>query len=204
MHLAMRLLGLFFFLIALIALILYRHPQLVFKHYRAIQEDSARFEIEGELTKMKVIRVVDGDTVWLCCFNGEQKSSRLIGIDTPETVKPGEKPERWGKEASNFTKKQLNVGRNVWVELDLETHDRYGRPLVYIYIPRRNGAWYKGTKHYTQVNRHLVQVGLAEVKTFPPNVRYSRIFRDAQQEARESEIGIWKRLRWWQRLMPLE
>lgn len=200
----MRLLGLFFFLIALIALLLYRHPELIFKHYRNVNEASSLFEIEGELTKMKVVRVVDGDTVWLCCFNGQEQSSRLIGIDTPETVKPGEKPERWGKEASNFTKRQLTIGRKVWIELDVETHDRYGRPLVYVYLPKRNGAWYKDNKSYTQLNRHLVQVGLAEVKTFPPNVRYSRIFRDAQQEARENELGIWKRLRWWQRLMPVD
>jgi endonuclease YncB( thermonuclease family) len=43
-------------------------------------------------------RVVDGDTIILS--NGEKV--RLIGVDTPETVRPNTPVEYYGKEASTF------------------------------------------------------------------------------------------------------
>src|SRR6267143_656272 len=61
----------------------------------------------------RVRRVVDGDTILL--ENGAR--IRLIGVDAPETVKPHHPVERWGPEASNFTKKFL-AGGTVRLELD--------------------------------------------------------------------------------------
>ncbi|TCS74314.1 nuclease-like protein [Effusibacillus lacus] len=48
---------------------------------------------------------------------------RLIGVNTPETVKPGVKPMPYGKEASNFTKSQLQ-GKKVFVEVDVQPKDK--------------------------------------------------------------------------------
>src|SRR5215471_7815923 len=50
-----------------------------------------------------VVRVVDGDTVILRLGGADQRV-RLIGIDTPETVKPGTPVQCWGPEASAHTK----------------------------------------------------------------------------------------------------
>ena len=40
--------------------------------------------------------------------NGEQIKVRLIGVDTPETVKPNTPVQPYGKEASNYSKQHLN------------------------------------------------------------------------------------------------
>jgi micrococcal nuclease len=50
---------------------------------------------------VKVKRVIDGDTIML--ESGERV--RLIGVDTPETVHPKKPVEKFGKEASAFTKR---------------------------------------------------------------------------------------------------
>ena len=75
----------------------------------------------------RVTRVVDGDTVELSGLG----SSRLIGVDTPE-VHGG--VECYGREASAFTKKTLAGSPSVRYELGVERRDRYGRPLVYVWL----------------------------------------------------------------------
>ena len=51
----------------------------------------------------KVARAVDGDTLVL---DGKERV-RLIGVDTPETVHPTKPVEFFGKEASRFTKREI-------------------------------------------------------------------------------------------------
>jgi micrococcal nuclease len=60
-----------------------------------------------------VERVVDGDTLLLA--SGER--ARLIGVDTPETKHPKKPVERFGKEASEFTRHMVE-GKRVRLELD--------------------------------------------------------------------------------------
>jgi endonuclease YncB( thermonuclease family) len=60
-----------------------------------------------------VERVVDGDTLLL--QSGERV--RLIGVDTPETKHPKKPVERFGKEASEFTR-QMVEGKRVRLEFD--------------------------------------------------------------------------------------
>ncbi|NQT11874.1 MAG: thermonuclease family protein, partial [Planctomycetes bacterium] len=49
----------------------------------------------------RVERVVDGDTLLLA----NRARVRLQGVDTPETVKPNHPVERFGPEASEFTRR---------------------------------------------------------------------------------------------------
>ena len=63
-----------------------------------------------------VERVVDGDTLLLA--SGERV--RLIGVDTPETKHPKKPVERFGKEASDFTR-QMVEGKRVRLEFDQAT-----------------------------------------------------------------------------------
>ena len=58
------------------------------------------------LTAYPVSRVIDGDTVELL-IDGSLVKVRLIGVDTPETVHPSKPVERYGKEASAFTRNLL-------------------------------------------------------------------------------------------------
>src|ERR687892_483653 len=60
-----------------------------------------------------VERVVDGDTLLLP--SGERV--RLIGLDTPETKHPKKPVERFGKEASAFTRRMAE-GKRIRLEFD--------------------------------------------------------------------------------------
>ena len=124
-----------------------------------------------------VVRVIDGDTVEVR-FRGGLERVRLIGVDTPETVAPGEPVECFGREATAFTRRWLE-GRRVRLELDVELRDRYGRLLAYVWA---------GGELFNEV---LVREGYAQVATFPPNVRYVDRFLAAQREARREGRGLW-------------
>lgn len=127
-----------------------------------------------------VKRVVDGDTFRIDIGGGRDDTVRLIGVDTPETVKPGSPVEPYGKEASDFTKKLL-TGKTVCLEKDVEERDRYGRLLAYVYLEEDG----------TFVNELLLAEGYAQVLTVPPNVRFSDRFVEVQREARSAGRGLW-------------
>src|SRR3954465_7257915 len=48
----------------------------------------------------RVLRVIDGDTIAVSVGGGREQSVRLLGIDTPETHRPGTPIECGGPEAS--------------------------------------------------------------------------------------------------------
>ncbi|MED1794030.1 thermonuclease family protein [Brevibacillus nitrificans] len=128
----------------------------------------------GEM-EATVQRVVDGDTVELS--TGEKV--RLIGVDTPETVKPNTPVQPYGKEASEFSK-QLLTGQKVKLKFDVEPYDKYKRLLAYMYL--QDGTF---------VNEKLVRDGYARIMTIPPNVAYADLFLEAEREARENNKGLW-------------
>src|SRR3954452_8889733 len=76
----------------------------------------------------RVQRVVDGDTVVLA--GGERV--RYIGVDTPESVKPGTPVQCYAK-AAGAANERLVAGRRVRLRFDAERRDRYGRLLAYVY-----------------------------------------------------------------------
>jgi micrococcal nuclease len=124
-----------------------------------------------------VVRVVDGDTIEVR-FRGRTLDVRLIGVDTPETVAPGEPVECYGPAASRFTEQSLE-GERVRLEFDVERTDRFGRTLAYVWL---------GDELF---NETLVARGFAQVSTFPPNVKYVDQFVDAERDARRAERGLW-------------
>jgi len=83
-------------------------------------------------TNATVTRVIDGDTVEVR-YKGSIIDVRLIGIDTPETVAPGEPVECYGPAASRFTEQHLDRKR-VLLEFDVERTDQYGRTLAYVWL----------------------------------------------------------------------
>ncbi len=60
----------------------------------------------SEKVRVKILRVIDGDTIVVELYGKEEKI-RLIGVDTPETVDPRKNVQYFGIEASNYTKKML-------------------------------------------------------------------------------------------------
>jgi micrococcal nuclease len=124
-----------------------------------------------------VARVVDGDTVEIV-LDGERKDLRLIGVDTPETVKPGAPVGCFGPQASAFTHRQLE-DRRVAVVFGAERRDRYGRLLGYVRI---DGRFF---------NAELVRRGLARSLTIPPNDRFAGLFRRLELGAARAGRGLW-------------
>jgi micrococcal nuclease len=129
----------------------------------------------GGTSKGVVTRVVDGDTIKV-----GNETVRLIGIDTPETKKPGTPVQCFGKAATALTER-LVEGRKVKLVRDVEERDRYGRLLAYVY--RRSDGLF--------VNAELVRRGYASAATFPPNVRHADRFARLAREAREAGRGLW-------------
>lgn len=127
----------------------------------------------------KVVRIVDGDTI-IVNMGSKNERVRLIGVNTPESVKPNASVQKYGKEASNFTKKLLEKKR-VRLEFDIQERDKYYRLLAYVYLP--DGK---------MVNKILLQEGYAQVMTVPPNVKYQKEFIKLQRKAREEKKGLWK------------
>lgn len=138
--------------------------------------------IEGE--QAQVVKVVDGDTIEVI-LGGVQKTVRLIGIDTPETVDSRRPVGCFGKEASNETKNLLS-DKVVVLQKDVSETDKYGRLLRYIFLPLENGQT-------LFLDDYLVREGFAKVLTYPPDVKYNERLRQAENEAKSSKKGLWGR-----------
>lgn len=137
-----------------------------------------------------VVRVVDGDTIEVeitgradgpgagTALVGSVEKVRLLGIDTPESVRPGTPIECFGRESSAAAKALLE-GLEVWLVKDVEERDQYDRLLRYVYIGDE------------MANARLVVNGYAQVYTYPPNIRHADLFVALQREARENDRGLW-------------
>src|SRR3954454_954405 len=127
-----------------------------------------------------VTRVVDGDTIHVS-LGGQDETVRYIGIDTPESVKPGTPVQCFAKAAS-AANERLVEGRRVRLSYDAERRDRYGRLLAYVYRADDDAF----------VNARLVQDGYARTLTIPPNVHFADRFAALARAARERERGLWR------------
>ena len=87
--------------------------------------------------KARVIRVIDGDTLKVRLATARVVTVRLIGIDSPETRKPGTPVECGGPQATARMKRlalRSGVGRTVVLTSDptQDRTDRFGRLLAYV------------------------------------------------------------------------
>ena len=133
-----------------------------------------------------VSQEVDGDTIKVVS-RGFETPVRLIGIDTPETHRPGTVVQCFGPAASARTARLLPVGQRVRLETDptQATRDRYGRLLAYVYRPGHSGP-------RASVNFALVATGYAKVYVYGGvPFRYAKAFLVAQAKARRAKKGLW-------------
>jgi micrococcal nuclease len=124
-----------------------------------------------------VIRAVDGDTIEVR-VGGEVEDVRYIGVDTPETVKPGTPVQCFGPQASAFDH-HLVERRRVRLVFGVERRDVYGRLLAYVYLGHRF------------VNAELVRRGLARTLTIAPNDRHAGLFGRLERRAALAGRGLW-------------
>jgi len=124
---------------------------------------------KGQIDRRGVVsHVIDGDTIEP--EGGERV--RYLGIDAPEKGRP------FFSEATEANEK-LVAGQEVGLELDVQTKDKYGRTLAYVWVGER------------MANFELVYQGFANVYTFPPNVRYEKQFLAAERTVRKAKRGLW-------------
>jgi micrococcal nuclease len=131
----------------------------------------------GEEIDARMLRVVDGDTIEVR-VSGATENVRLIGIDTPETVKPGSPVECFGPEASAAAERLLETS-SVRLRFDRELRDHYGRLLAYVYADGR------------LVNEELVAGGYARTLEIEPNTARAGLLKRRQAEASRAGRGLW-------------
>ncbi|MBX9792077.1 MAG: thermonuclease family protein [Pirellulales bacterium] len=123
----------------------------------------------------EVARVVDGDTLLLA----NHARVRLIGVDTPETVRPNHPVEPWGPEASRFTREFLGSG-SVRLTFDHERKDKFERFLAYVWVGDR------------LLNEELLRAGFARAELgFHYSGAMKKRFREAERSAQRERLGLW-------------
>lgn len=125
----------------------------------------------------RVVRAIDGDTIEVA-IDGRTDDVRYIGVDTPETVKPGEPVQCYGPQASAFNHRLVD-GETVRLVFDSELRDVYGRLLAYVYA---DGMF---------VNAELIRGGYARTLEIPPNTAEADRLAKLEQEAGEAGVGLW-------------
>jgi micrococcal nuclease len=135
---------------------------------------------------VRVTHVVDGDTVDVELPDGSDETVRYIGIDTPETVKPGT-PVQCGGPRAHEVNERLVGGRTVTLRFDAERRDVYDRLLAYVYLPGGPGG------RPLFVNAELARLGLARTLTIPPNDSFAPLFARLAGRAAVRGRGLWGR-----------
>lgn len=130
----------------------------------------------------KVLHDVDGDTLFVRLADGRERYVRLIGIDTPEEVKP-DYPVECGSRRAAASMRRLVTGHLVRLVPDRTQArvDRYGRLLDYVFVG------------HVDLDLEQVRLGWAEVYVFHRPFAKLTAFRAAQNEASESSRGVWGR-----------
>ncbi len=132
------------------------------------------------LDKLKLYYVIDGDTL---VFNVSRDGRvRLLGIDTPESIK---KSQMWGLLAKDYTKYLLSIAGDILIEYDsnLDMTDDYGRHLGWVWILLNN--------EYRLLNYILVQSGFADNKYLDVKSKYYDLMLKAENEAKEYNRVMW-------------
>ncbi len=155
-------------------------------------DEGETFTYHGTITK-----VVDGDTLKVK-VKGRVKTVRAIGIDTPESKKPGIPVECGAKEATSSAfkwayKKQIDKDgdglydagkkpRKVTLRTDPTQGktDKYGRLLAYV------------TRSGTNFGLNQITRGWAEVYVYD-NVPFQKLsaFQAGQDKAKAASRGVW-------------
>ena len=139
---------------------------------------------------VRVSSVTDGDTLRVRLADGRRRTVRVIGIDTPESRKPGV-PVECGARAATAAMRRLALerrggrlrGRRATLVRDASQGltDRYGRMLAYVEVDGQD------------IGRALVREGWAAVYVYDrPFARLSG-YRAASDAARADGAGVWGR-----------
>jgi endonuclease YncB( thermonuclease family) len=147
------------------------------KHFSdRVHDNSAKLKIKPGYSYYKVDRVYDGDTVRL----DDGRKVRLLGINTPEIKHRNQDTEAGGESAKRWLSDKL-INKKVRLETDVEQTDKYKRSLAHLF-----------TENKEHINLQLVEMGLAAVNIYPPNLKYVTELVDAGSRAEKAKRGIWQ------------
>ena len=138
-------------------------------------------QIPASAFTASVVRVVDGDTFVAQVGSGPDVRVRVIGVDTPETVKPDTPVRCYGRQASAFTKHLLPAGTVVRAAHEAGGDvDRYGRQLWDVWLP--DGRFLESV---------LAASGAARAYPYPPQTEHASLIAELATEAQQSGRGLW-------------
>jgi micrococcal nuclease len=122
---------------------------------------------DGEM--VRVVRVIDGDTIDIA-WHDDVIRVRYIGVNTPE------RNEVCFDDATQANASLVD-GQIVRLFSDTSETDQFDRLLRYVYLGN------------THVNALLVELGYAEVVSYPPDTMDFDEFRDLEQQAAADRLG---------------
>ena len=150
-----------------------------------------KLNMDSETKKHEVTvrQYIDGDTTHFDVPEDISETgvlkARYLGVNTPESTGTIEK---WGKQASNFTKEKLSTASSIYVESDdgnwnFDTTSSH-RCLCWI--------WYKpqGASEYRNLNVELLQEGFAIANNSAGN-RYGETCVAAINQAKELKLHVY-------------
>jgi len=162
---------------------------------------------EGKSEKVRLIGIDTPESQ----PNGKTKrDSKRTGQDV-ETI------NKMGMTATELVKGLIWEGQEVRLVFDVQERDKYGRLLAYVFIDtamswdvyKEGGKFETGLndfpvkwelKHGVEyegylsifINAAIIKAGYATPMTIPPNVKYTDLFKELYEEAREEGRGLWK------------
>lgn len=137
--------------------------------------------IPGDAFSARIDRVVDGDTFLATTAGSQAVRVRIIGVDTPETVKPGTPVRCYGPQASAFTKHLLPPGTVVRADHEPGGDtDKFGRQLWDVWLP--DGRFLESV---------LTAAGTARAYPYPPQTEYAELLGRLADAARQVHRGLW-------------
>lgn len=139
-----------------------------------VSSDSDKVSDKETITLLKTI---DGDTAKFNTPTYGEVNIRFSGINTPESTNT---IEEYGKEASNFTKEQLENASIIEVEWDLTQSPSHKRPIGIIYVDGVN------------LNLLIVQEGWGDLKYLKDSMPYENEYERALNEAQAEHKGRWE------------
>ena len=134
--------------------------------------------VGGALTRVKVAKVIDGDTLRLA----DGRSVRLIGLNAPEIGRKGRSAEPFAEAAR--LRLQALVSASDWqvgLRPGSQAKDHYGRVLAHAYDDDDRN-----------LEALLLAEGLGFFVAIAPNMQLVSCHRSVEQEARAAGRGVWR------------
>jgi endonuclease YncB( thermonuclease family) len=130
--------------------------------------------------KMKVARVIDGDTFVLV----DSTHVKLLGVNTPELEEKNIEDSLFADSAAHFLKMLIDK-KIVKLTFDRKLYGFYGRLLAYVWLTNTEG------RDSLFIQAELLKAGLARMFYYPKTMKYYYIFQNLKRTARRKALGIW-------------